>query len=104
MNWGTTPAADADLIAGREWIEADNSAAAQHFLKTARECFERLAQFPELGPLTRLKGRDFEGLRFVVLQPPFNKWIVFYRVGELVEIVRVLYGTQDWRGEPDQFF
>jgi plasmid stabilization system protein ParE len=36
--------------------------------------------------------------------PPFNKWIVFYRVGKWVEIIRVLYGTQDWRGKPQRFF
>jgi plasmid stabilization system protein ParE len=104
MKWATTPAADADLIAGRMWIEADNPEAAQRFLVTARECFDQLAQFPELGPLARMRGREFEGLRFVVLLPPFNKWIVFYRVGKWVEIIRVLYGTQDWRGKPQRFF
>jgi plasmid stabilization system protein ParE len=104
MTWGTTPAADMDLIAGRKWIEADNPEAAQRLLKTARECFDRLAQFPESGPLARLKGKEFEGLRFTVLLPPFNKWLVFYRIGEIVEIIRVLYGTQDWRGEPERFF
>jgi len=104
VKWGTTPEADADLIRGREWIEADNPAAAQKLLATARECFERLAQFPEMGALTRIRGREFEGIRFLVLSPPFNKWIVFYRVREMVEIVRVLYGKQDWRGEPERFF
>jgi len=104
VKWGTTPAADADLIRGREWIEADNPAAAQRLLTTARECFERLAEFPETGPLARIKGPEFEGIRFLVLSPPFNKWIVFYRVREMVEIVRVLYGVQDWRGDPERFF
>ena len=78
--------------------------AAKRFLVTARECFDRLAQFPELGPLARLGGREFAGVRFMVLLPPFNKWIVFYRVGKRVEIIRVVYGTQDWRGEPQRFF
>jgi plasmid stabilization system protein ParE len=104
MNWGTTPEADADLIRGRKWIEADHPEAAQRFLATARECFDRLGQLPELGPLARLKGEEFKGLRFLVLDPPFNKWIVFYRVRRIVEILRVLYGTQDWRGEPKRFF
>jgi plasmid stabilization system protein ParE len=103
VKWGTTPEADADLIRGREWIEADNPDAAQRFLITARECFDRLAQFPETGPLTRIAGREFEGMRFIVLSPPFNRWIVFYRVREMVEIVRVLYGAQDWRGDPERF-
>ncbi len=104
MTWATTPRADADLIAGREWIEADNPQAAQRFLKTARDCFERLARYPDLGPAAHLKAREFEGVRFLVLWPPFNKWIIFYRVRDSVEILRVLYGTQDWRGAPQRFF
>ena len=104
MMWGTRPEADADLIRGREWIEADNPKAAQEFLRTARECFDRLAQFPELGVEAKLKGRAFATVRFLVLDPPFNRWIVFYRVTNLVEIIRVLYGTQNWRKEPKRFF
>ena len=104
MTWGTTPQADADLICGREWIEQDNPEAAQKFLSTARDCFERLGQFPELGPLARLKGQEFQGMRFYLLTPPFNKWIVFYRVKAIVEVVRVLYGAQNWRREPNRFF
>jgi plasmid stabilization system protein ParE len=97
MNWGTTPEADEDLIRGREWIEADNPEAAQRFLAAARECFEHLCDHPESGPLARLKDKEIEGIRFMVIAPPFNRWVVFYRV-------RVLYGTQNWRGEPRRFF
>ena len=104
MNWGTRPEADADLVRGREWIEADNPEAGQEFLRTARDCFERLGQFPELGAEARIQGKEFSAVRFLVLDPPFNRWIVFYRVTELVEIVRVLYGTQNWRQAPRRFF
>jgi plasmid stabilization system protein ParE len=40
-----------------------------------------------------------------VLPPPFNRWLIFYqlRSGE-VEIIRVIYGTQNWRGKADAFF
>lgn len=104
MIWGTRPAADADLIRGRVWIEQDNPEAAQQFLQTAKGCFDRLGQFPELGPLARLKGKEFAGIRFCVLDPPFNKWLAFYRVTEIVEIIRVLYGVQNWRRTPKRFF
>ena len=104
MTWGTTPEADADLIRGREWIEQDHPEAAQQFLQTAKECFDRIGQFPELQPLARLKGKEFAGIRFCVLDPPFNKWLTFYRVTESVEIVRVLYGVQNWRQKPKRFF
>jgi len=104
MTWETRPAADEDLIRGRKWIEKDNPEAAQQFLKGARECFDRLGQFPELGVLARLKGKEFAGVRFCVLDPPFNKWLAFYRVTKSVEIIRVLYGTQNWRETPERFF
>ena len=67
MNWGTTPEADADLIRGREWIESDNAEAAQSFLQAARECFDRLGQFPEMGAGANIKGRLFTAIRFMVL-------------------------------------
>jgi plasmid stabilization system protein ParE len=104
MMWGTTPETDADLIRGREWIELDNPEAAQQFLQTARDCFDRLAQFPEVGMLARLKGKEFEGIRFCVLSPPFNKWLAFYRITKSIEIIRVLYGVQNWRQTPERFF
>jgi plasmid stabilization system protein ParE len=104
MTWGTTPEADADLIRGREWIEQDNPEAAQQFLKAARDCFDRLGQFPELEILARLKGKEFKGIRFSVLSPPFNKWLAFYRITKIVEIIRVLYGVQNWRETPKRFF
>jgi plasmid stabilization system protein ParE len=103
MNWATTPAADADLIQGREWIEADNPEAAQIFLKAARECFDRLDQFPKLGAETKIKVPPSRTIRFMVLSPPFNRWIVFYRVTRQVEIIRVLYGTQNWQRQPKRF-
>jgi len=104
MNWAITPAADDDLIHGREWIEADNPEAAQSMLKTAKECFERLCQFPKSGADARFKGNKLSGLRFIVLSPPFNRWIVFYRVTKQIEIVRVLYGGVNRRQEPRRFF
>jgi hypothetical protein len=39
------------------------------------------------------------------MPPPFNRWLVFYRGSEPgIEIVRVIYGTQNWRGSPASFF
>ena len=104
MNWATTEQADADLIHGREWIEADNSAAAQSLLATANECFDRLGLFPEMGAAIKSRAKKLAGLRFMVLSPPYNRWIVFYRVTTQIEIVRVLYGGSNWRQSPELFF
>ena len=101
----TTPKADEDLIEGARWIRADNPVAARRFLDTAFKTFERLGRFPESGPLTKLKPRRLSRIRFCVMPPPFNRWLVFYRhYGGEIEIIRVVYGTQNWRGDPHSFF
>jgi len=101
----TMPKADADLIEGARWIRADNPQAARRFLDAAFDAFDRLAEFPESGPLARFKNSKLAGVRFCVVSPPFNRWLIFYQLrGGEVEILRVLYGTQNWRGNPNTFF
>ena len=105
MNWQASPETDEDLIAARDFIAADNEQFALDFLDAAFESFDRLAQFPEMGPPARFKHRALKGVRFFVVPPPFNRWLVFYRGSEPgIEIVRVIYGTQNWRGSPASFF
>jgi toxin ParE1/3/4 len=105
VTYKTRPRADEDLIEGARWICADNPDAARRFLDLAFETFGRLAEFPESGPLARLKNRRLVGVRFCVLPPPFNRWVIFYRIDQSeVEILRVIYGTQNWRGSPGSFF
>jgi plasmid stabilization system protein ParE len=101
----TTPKADEDLIEGARWIRADNPQAARRFLDAAFEAFGRLVEFPESGPVASFRSRRLTNIRFWVLPPPFNCWLVFYRsCGDEVEILRVLFGTQNWRGKPTSFF
>ena len=101
----TTPKADDDLVAGANWILADNADAARKFLDEAFTAFDRLAEFPESGPLARLKHRRLARVRFSVMPPPFNRWLIFYRLpASEVEILRVIYGTQNWRDNPASFF
>ena len=101
----TTPKADEDLIEGARWIRADNLQAARRFLDAAFAAFERLAQYPESSPLARFKNRKLASVRFSVLPPPFNRWLIFYQLrGGEVEIIRVIYGTLNWRGKPETFF
>jgi len=105
MNWQASPETDEDLIAARDFIAADNEQSARDFLDAVFEAFDRLAQFPEIGPLARFRHRALEGIRFFVLAPPFNRWLIFYKpTGKTVEIQRVLYGNVNWRQEPERFF
>ena len=105
MNWQASPETDEDLIAGRNFIAADNESAALDYLDTAFEAFDLLAQFPEMGPRARFKNPALKGLRYFVLAPPFNNWLIFYQTTRQgVEIKRVLYGNVNWRQEPERFF
>jgi plasmid stabilization system protein ParE len=105
MNWQASPETDEDLIAARDFIAADNERFALDFLDAAFESFDRLAQFPEMGPPARCKHRSLKGVRFFVVPPPFNCWLIFYKpAGKGVEIKRVLYGNVNWRQEPERFF
>ncbi len=106
MNWTASPETDDDLIKARDYIQADNDRAAKDFLDTAFAAFERLGQFPELGMRARLESKLLKSVRFLVLPPPFNRWLVFYEPARSggVYIRRVLCGHLDWRGEPQRFF
>jgi len=105
MIWQASPQTDEDLIAARDFIAADNEQSAQDFLDAAFEAFDRLAQFPEIGALARFKHRGLKGVRFFVLAPPFNRWLIFYKAAPTgVEIMRILYGNVNWRQEPERFF
>jgi plasmid stabilization system protein ParE len=105
MNWQASLETDEDLIAGRDFIAVDNESAARDFLDAAFEAFDRLAQFPEMGSQARFKHRALKDVRYFVLAPPFNRWLIFYQPsGKGVEIKRVLYGNVNWRQEPERFF
>ena len=105
MKWQASPETDEDLIAARNFISADNEQAARDFLDAAFEAFDRLAQLPEMGPRARFKARALKAVRFLVMPPPFNRWLIFYQPGSHgVEIKRVLYGNVNWQQEPERFF
>ena len=105
MKWQASPEVDDDLIEGRDCIRGDNDVAARAFLNSAFETFDMLGDFPEMGPRAILRLKKLNDLRFFVMPPPFNRWIIFYRVTDYgVGIVRVLHGSMNWRQEPKRFF
>jgi plasmid stabilization system protein ParE len=105
VTWQAAPDVDEDLIEGRDYIRGDNDVAAREFLTTAFELFELLAQFPEMGAEARFRSKKLRDVRFLVMPPPFNKWVVFYRTTDYgVGIMRVLYGSVNWRQQPERFF
>jgi plasmid stabilization system protein ParE len=99
------PTVDEDLLRNAKWIAPDNPDAAQRFLNTAFKSFDFLAGFPEAGPKARLKHERLKDIRFWVLSPPFNRWLVFYRIeAGTVVIVRVLNSAQNWRERCGELF
>ena len=105
MSWQASSETDEDLIASRDFIAADNEQSAKDFLDAAFETFDLLGEFPEMGSPAHFRHPDLQGLRYFVLPPPFNCWLIFYRpTNHGVDIQRVLYGNINWRQEPERFF
>ena len=58
-----------------------------------------------MGQRARFKRRALKGVRYFVLPPPFNRWLVFYTpMADGVEMKPVPYGSVDWPQEPERFF
>lgn len=88
LRW--SPEAAADFTAIVEYLRKQNSSAAEGVANSIWDGIASLAKFPHLGR----KGRQ-SGTRELVFAPlPFS---VVYRVKEeLVEIARILHGSQRW--------
>lgn len=75
-------------------IALDNFPAAERWLDQLHDAFDRLAEFPELGPA---RPEFSEGLRS---WPLGGAYVIFYRVEpDTIDIVRVLHGARDLPGE-----
>jgi toxin ParE1/3/4 len=85
-----TVSAGLDRKAAIDYIAKDNLSAALSQLDEIEGQTDRLADYPKLGRPGRVKGTR----ELVVNRTPF---IVVYRIkGEMVQILRVLHGAQQW--------
>ncbi len=81
---------EADYLVGEAGLEVGF-----RFLAAALETFDLLASQPEMGWKCRLKHPALASTR-VFRVKGFEKVLIFYRPGpELIEILRVLHGSQD---------
>jgi toxin ParE1/3/4 len=82
-----------DLISIGEFIAAHDLRAADRLLNRIDATCRLLAQQPELGTLREdlaLKLRFF----------PVDNYLIFYRpIPEGIEVIRVLHGARDFRGQ-----
>jgi addiction module RelE/StbE family toxin len=87
IRW-TTEAAD-QLEAAVKRIQQDNPTAARNVAQAVINRIEQLAAFPSLG-----RPGEVNGTRELV-SPPY---VVVYRsTEEIVEILHIWHGAQDWR-------
>jgi toxin ParE1/3/4 len=85
-----TVSAGLDREAAIDYIAQDSLSAALNQLDEIDGQTDRLADYPKLGRPGRVKGTR----ELVVNRTPF---IVVYRIkGEMVQILRVLHGAQQW--------
>ena len=90
MQIAWTAAALRDLAAARDYIAAENPAAAERQVQLILTAVARLAQFPGIGRPGRVPGTR----ELVIVRTPY---LVPYRLsGETVEIARVLHARQRW--------
>ena len=87
IRW-TTEASD-QLEATVKHIQQDNPAAARNVAQAVIDRVEQLAAFPGLG-----RPGEVKGTRELVSSP----YVVVYRsTEEIVEILHIWHGAQDWR-------
>jgi plasmid stabilization system protein ParE len=83
------------VIAG--YISRDHRDAARRFLDAVYEEFEFVAKWPEASPLARLRKPSLKGVRCRPVRPPFQNYLIFYRVEkDRVLIGSVLWGGMNW--------
>ena len=84
-------ALQADYYAGKEGIIL-----AQRFTEAVKVTVRLLASHPWIGKETGYSHAKLAGIRFFVVQKPFDKHLVFYRVcGDTLDVVRIVHGLRD---------
>ena len=78
-----------DLVDLRDYIAADNPAAAEAFVAKVRDAVERLADFPESGRV--VPERRAQGYREIIVAP---YRVVYSVVGRDVRVLRVWHARR----------
>ncbi|CAN5394215.1 type II toxin-antitoxin system RelE/ParE family toxin [soil metagenome] len=82
-----TRPADQDLAEIGAWIEGDSPRAASRTLNALVDASIKLGSFP-------LRYPEIPGLH--LRKRPFGQYLIFYRVTDQVEIIRILHSARDW--------
>lgn len=88
--------ANRDLETIFNYIAEDSRQTAVVYLGKMEECILKLRDFPEPGHMCRYPELSALGIRVLT----FQKYLIFYTIDEkqeIVNIVRVLHGSRDYR-------
>lgn len=89
------PEAKNDIKHHYRYIFDRNEDAANCFLSSSKETFQRLALTPGIGTLRKYNNPELDGLRFVSISG-FQNYLAFYLTNSnSVQVVCVLHGAQD---------
>ena len=89
------PQAMADLNKHADYLTQQDADLAFRFFDAARQTFADLARMPEMGTLYTSPSVRLQNLRRWHIKG-FKRYLIFYLVQDkAIEIVRILYGTQD---------
>jgi toxin ParE1/3/4 len=96
MPWlSIQPRADDDVTRIVSRIAQDNLAAALKAYDAAEHAFKFLAENPGAGPEVEPPIPEFPGLRFWPITPYRNYLVLYSKLADGVQIVRVLHGARD---------
>ncbi len=69
---------------------------ATSYARAVRQVVLLIADKPNIGSPRRFRAAELQGVRWIPLASPFQKHLVFYRIGrETIEIVRVLHASRN---------
>jgi toxin ParE1/3/4 len=91
MKLRITGPAFSDLRKITTWIAEENFARAESFAEEILGACERITDFPESSIAIGMAGE------FAVRRKPLGNYLIFYRVkNNVVEVLRILHGAQDY--------
>ena len=92
-----TPEALADIALQADYYaHRENFALAQRFTDAVKTTVRLLATHPRIGKQADYEHPKLTGIRFFLVQKPFDKHLIFYRVcGDTLDIVRIVHGMRD---------
>ena len=92
-----TPESLADIALQADYYSRrEDIALAERFTDAVKNTVKLLVAHPGIGKATDYANPKLAGVRLFLVQKPFDKHLIFYRVcGDTLDIVRIMHGLRD---------